>query len=281
MNLNFFRTFVVATLILSVFFFQSCKDDEIVQTDEITAENIEKSAEIDGISDNVSNIIEFVYTIEEGITGQSKSNPFLPECLTKTVVINGNTRTVTLNFEENCVMPNGNAISGIVNISYVRDPDAHTRTITYEFSDFYFNDVSIAGGGTIFREKENALGNPQSTKNQDIVVTWANGLSAHRVGEIVSEWIEGFYTIFNWSDNVFSITGNWTTEFSNTNVNMGLVTTPLRRELSCPYIVSGVVNLSHNAIEGTLNYGDGTCDNEAIFTGPNGVEQIIILQKLH
>ncbi len=277
MNSNFFKTFVVATLILSIFFFQSCKDDETELTDEITAENAEKSAEIDGISDNVSSIIEFVFILEEGIGKQSKSNPFLPECLTKTVVINGNSRVVTLDFEEDCEIHNGNKLSGVVIISYVRDPDAHTSMITYEFSDFYFNDVSIAGGGTIFREKQNTNANPQSTKNQDIVITWPNNFSAHRVGEIIDEWIEGFDTPFNWSDNVFSITGNWTTEFSNGDINTGLITTPLRRELSCPYIVSGEVTLSHNAAEGTLNYGEGICDNEAIFIGPAGVEHIIIL----
>lgn len=281
MNFKLLKTFVAATLFLSVFFIVSCNNDETEQTDEITAENAEKSTEIDLISDGISSIIEFVYILEEGIGAQPKSDSFLPDCLTKTIVINGNSRIVTLDFEENCEMPNGNVISGVVTISYVRDPEAHTGTITYEFSSFYFNDVSIAGGGTIFREKQNDDGNPQSTKNQDIVVTWPTGFSAHRVGEIVDEWIEGVDTIFNWGDNVFSITGNWTTEFSNGDINIGEITTPLRRELSCRFIVSGVVSLSHNGAVGSLDYGDGTCDNEAIFTGPNGVEHVIILHGPH
>jgi len=281
MNFKLLKIFIAATLILSAFFLLSCNNDETDQSEEITAESVEKSTEIDGISDGVSSIIEFVYILEEGIGAQPKSNPFLPECLIKTVVTSGNMRTVTLDFGEGCDMPNGNHISGIITISYVRDPEAHTRTITYEFSSFYFNDVNIAGGGTILREKQNDDGNPQSTKNQDIVVTWPTGFSAHRVGEIVDEWIEGVDTIFNWGDNVFSITGNWTTDFSNGDVNTGLITIPLRRELACRFIVSGEVTLSHNSAVGTLNFGDGSCDNEAIFTGSDGVEHVIILHKPH
>ncbi|MFT4698803.1 MAG: hypothetical protein ACI9SJ_001960, partial [Flavobacteriaceae bacterium] len=40
---------------------------------------------------------------------------------------------------------------------------------------------------------------------------------------------------------------------------------------------SGTVDVSRNDISGTLNYGDGTCDNTAILT-VNGNEYIITLQ---
>lgn len=268
---------IFSTLIIGVLFLTSCNTDEATLTDEITTENVQKSADIDAVSENLSNVIEIVYLLEEGLISQAKINdPFLPECLTKTVVINGNTRTVTLDFED-CDMPNGNHIDGIITISYVRDPQAHTVTITYGLSDFYFNYINIAGSGSILRERENDNGNPQSTNNQDITVTWPNDFSAHRVGVMISEWVEGFNTPLIWGDNVFSVTGNWTTEFPNGDVNTGLVTSPLRRELSCRFIVSGIISLTHNTAEGTLDFGDGTCDNEAIFTGPNGVEHIIVL----
>lgn len=267
----------ISALFVSVVILTSCADDEATLTDEISSENVQKSTDIDAVSDNLSSVIEAVYILEEGLGGKTINNdPFLPECLTKTVVTNGNTRTVTLDFDD-CYLPNGNHLDGIINISYVRDPDAHTRTITYSLSDFYFNDINIAGGGTILREKMNDNGNPQSTRNEDITVTWPNDFSANRVGVVVSEWVEGFDTPFIWRDNVFSITGNWTTDFSNGDVNTGLVTTPLRRNLVCRYIVSGIIALTHNTAEGTLDFGDGNCDNEAVFTGPNGVEHIIIL----
>lgn len=267
---------IFATLFISVLFFASCENDETTSTDEFSTESVQKSSEIDVVSENLSNIIELVYVLEEGLGSKQKSDPFLPDCLTKTIVINGNARNVTLDFDD-CDMPNGDHLDGMVTISYVRDPQAHTKTITYAMSDFYFNDIGIEGGGTILREKMNDNGNPQSTNNQDITVTWPNGFAAHRVGEVLTEWIEGFGTLF-WSDNVFSTTGNWTTEFPNGDVNTGLVTTALRKEMSCRFIVSGVITLTHNTAEGTLDFGDGTCDNEAVFIGPNGVAHTIILE---
>ncbi len=271
-----FKIRILVTLFVSVLLIMSCKKDEIVVADEAVTESIQKSAEIDVVSDNVSSIVEEVFIVEEGLVTRSKINPFLPECMTKTVVISGFTRTVTLDFGEGCEMNNGNYLSGIITIVYERDPNALTRTIKYSFTNFFFNYKNIEGGGSIFRERMNENGNPQSTKNQDITIIWPNGNSAHRVGVKIREWVEGFGS-GTWGDNVFLITGNWTTEFLNGNINSGIVTTPLRRELACRFIVSGVIALTHNNHAGTLDFGDGSCDNEAIFTDSNGVEHIIIL----
>ncbi len=272
-----FKLGFFTSLLFSVLFFTSC-EKEVVATDDMSVENIKKSTEIDIVSENVSSIVEEAFITEENIAGRTADvyTSFFPDCLTRTVVMTGNMRTVTLDFGEGCDMPNGNHLSGIITIEYVRDPALYTRTIAYSFTDFYFNYKNIAGGGSIYREWINANGNPQSTKTHDITITWPDGATAHRVGVKVREWIEGVGT-GTWGDNVYFITGDWTTEFPNGNVNTGLVTTALRRELACQFIVSGVVELSHNEFVGTLDFGDGTCDNVALFTGANGVEHTIIL----
>jgi len=270
-NLNF-----MITLLISVFIFTSCEKQEATISDNLSVEKVQQVAEIEVISEAVSSIIEEVYIID-GTDERKSTETFLPKCMTKTVVIDGLTRTLTLNFEGDCEMPNGNILSGTITLVYVRDPAAQTRTITYSFTDFYFNQKHIEGGGTIFREKSNENGNPQSTKNQSITLTWPNGKSAHRVEMKLREWIEGVGS-GTWGDNVYLVTGNWTTEFPNGDVNNGIVTIALRRELTCRFIVSGIIALSHNEASGTLDFGDGSCDNKAIFTDSNGVEHEIILR---
>jgi len=267
---------IIITLLVSVFFLTSCEKDEAIVTDELSVEKVQQTAEIDVTSDAVSSIIEEVY-IQDGKDIGKSIDTFLPACMTKTVVMDGNTRTVTLNFEEDCEMHNGNILTGTITMVYVRDPLALTRSITYSFTNFYFNYKNIEGGGSILREKSNTNGNPQSTKNQDITVIWPDGKSAHRIGVKVREWIEGVGT-GTWGDNVYAITGNWTTEFPNGDVNSGIITTPLRRELACRFIVSGVIAVSHNEAAGTLDFGDGSCDNIALFTNSNGVEHEVILR---
>jgi hypothetical protein len=268
------KTKLLATLFISLLFLTSCEKETDVTVEEMKTENVQKSTEIDVASDVVSSVVEEAYILDGTTDRNSKSDTFLPACMTKTVTIVGNTRTVVLEFDD-CTFK-GNHLDGIITMVYEKNPEAMTRTITYVFSDFYFNNKLIEGGGSILREKSNNQGNPQSTKNQDITVTWPDGKSAHRVGIKVREWIEGVGS-GTWGDNVFSITGQWTTEFPNGDLNSGIVTTPLRRELACNFIVSGVIALSHNELAGTLDFGSGSCDNEAIFTGPNGVEHIIIL----
>ncbi len=265
-------------LALGTLFFVSCEKEVDASSDDLSVANVQKSTDIDVASDDISSIIEETFVVEEGISSRSSQAyaSFLPPCMTRTVEVDGLTRTVTLDFGEGCDMPNGNHLSGIITIVYERDPDALTRTITYSFTDFYFNAKHIEGGGSILREFSNDNGNPQSTNNQNITVTWPNESTAHRVGVKIREWIEGFGS-GTWGDNVFLITGNWTTEFPNGNVNSGIVTTALRRELACRFIVSGQVALSHNNLAGTLDFGEGDCDNIATFTGPDGVEHTIVL----
>jgi hypothetical protein len=272
LNVIFFLMVSIGT-----FFFTGC-EKEVTVTDDTSVESAQKSAEIDVISDNVSVIVEEAFITEEGITSRSLESyeTFLPPCMTRTVEVSGMIRTVTLDFGDGCDMPNGNHLSGIITIVYERNPSALTRTITYSFTDFYFNNKNIEGGGSIFREWANDNGNPQSTKNQNITVTWPNAATAHRVGVKVREWVAGVGS-GTWGDNVFLITGNWTTEFPNGDVNSGIVTTPLRRELACRFIVSGEIALSHNEMAGTLNFGEGDCDNIAIFTAADGTEHTIVL----
>jgi hypothetical protein len=165
-----------------------------------------------------------------------------------------------------------------VKIVYEHDPTAQSRTITYTLTNFSFNQIVFNGGGTIVRVKNNTNNHPQSTATFDVTATFPDGKIAHRTGTKVREWIEGFETK-DWKDNVFLVTGNWTTEFNNGVVNKGTVITPLRRLATCPFFVSGVVELSHNGSVGKLHFGNGTCDNVAVFVGPNGVETIIKLKK--
>ena len=134
----------------------------------------------------------------------------------------------------------------------------------------------IAGGGTIFRERSNASSNPQSTFHKDIEITFPNGIIARIDGNRVREWIEGIGSGI-WEDNVFLVTGNWSIHFSTGHSRSALVTESLRREATCPFFVSGLVEVTRNETTGVLNFGDGTCDNLALLT-VNGEEIIIIFR---
>lgn len=282
MNLNVLKNGIVTLLISTAI--MSCESDEVATLIEeaITTGDIAVVDEVDVALDEVSASVEQAFILEEALGSLStkesdgKNFPeFFPSCLTKTVVIEQNMKIVTLDFGEGCEV-RGRFMAGILIMSYEKDPELRTRTITTTFDNYRVNRKLIEGSHSMVRVRENENGNPQSTFTFDVTVTWDNGDTASRVGEKIRTLIEGGDTRV-WSDNVFSITGYWKTERKNGTTVNAEITTPLRREKVCRFLVSGVIDLTKNDRSGTLDFGDGTCDNEALLTLDDGTEIAIIL----
>ncbi|MGK0211710.1 MAG: hypothetical protein ACI9D4_002044, partial [Polaribacter sp.] len=269
------KTIVVLLSVLVVF--TSCSEDtesEVTDSNaDLTLEQSKQAAKTDEVSTKAFNIIETAFIENEEEKGATTS--LFSDCVEITISAENDITFIILDFGFGCELNNGNIVAGKIHISYTPIQN-DTRNITYSFEDFYINSRGIEGGGTIFREHSNASGNPQSTLHKNIVVTFESGLVATVDGVRVREWVEGVGS-GTWMDNVYLVTGNWTADFSSGFSRSVLVTYSLRREATCQFFVSGTVDVSRNDISGTLNYGDGTCDNTAILT-VNGNEYIITLQ---
>ena len=100
-------------------------------------------------------------------------------------------------------------------------------------------------------------------------------ITATREGTRTVEWAEGFGS-GTWVDNVYYITGNWNTVFSNGFERSGEVTETLVRKLDCLYLVSGILEIQQEGFVGTIDWGNGDCDNAATLT-INGYEFPVIL----
>lgn len=275
MNSKLIKTGLLSLLSV-LFLFTSCsKDDsdiEIETSADFTVEQSRQAAEVDEVSTGALDIVEMAYLEQEEDAGKSSS--FFSDCVTITVSGENGVVFVTLDFGVGCELNNGNVISGMIHLMYSL-PQNGTRTINYTFENFFFNEKGIEGGGTIFRELSNSSGNPQSTFHKNLLVAFPNGITAAIEGNRVREWIEGVGS-GNWQDNVFLATGNWSIDFSNGFSRSAMVTEALRREATCPFFVSGLLEVAKNNTTGVLNFGDGTCDDIAILT-VNGEEIIIIL----
>jgi hypothetical protein len=107
----------------------------------------------------------------------------------------------------------------------------------------------------------------------DMNMTFTNANGVHtRVGTRTRECVEG-YTTALWTDNVYVVTGNWTTTFPNGNVHSNAIssTSPIRVRLNCDYrVVSGTVNITRPNHTAVLDYGAGTCDNIATLSIDGG-----------
>ena len=276
LNLRLFMTVMAMAL-----FITGCSDNESVdntpEEQQLDQSEVARSAEIDRASDSLDDIAISVYEIQEqSEQNRSAANFQLPECVTVTVVMEQNYREITIDFGTEGCLVHGNLLKGKIILTYERDPEAQEVFITKTFEDFYFNVKNIQGGKTILKQLSNENGNPQFTKTSDITVVWPNGAQASRGGVKVREWIEGFGSgVF--SDNVFEITGNWSTTFVNGNTHTYTVVIPLRREVICFYFVSGSIDVERTNFSGVFDYGEGDCDNMATFTFDSGEVIDIVL----
>jgi len=273
LKLNGIISFILLVLVIS-----SCSSDETLTGEEQQDySEVIRSAEIDkvdGIMDDIA--IKVFETQQESEETRTLPIYDLPACITTTVIIQQNNRQITIDFGKDGCLVRGNILKGKIILSYSRNTDAQTVFITKSLEDFYFNNMNIQGGKTILKEASNENGHPQFTKTLDVTVIWPNGIQASRSGEKVREWIEGHGSGV-WSDNVFGVTGFWTTTFVNGNTHSYKVQIPLRREVFCLYIVKGSIDVERTNFSGVFNYGEGECDNMATFTFANGTVIDILL----
>ena len=270
---------------LSLLVITSCSNEEdagteIASDEVISVAELQVSDESELITEEISSIAEDVYASDEISTtakGDYRSD-YLPECVVITTTVTEFTREKIIDFGEGCELPNGNVLSGIIKLNYAKDMTVASKSISLTLENFTFNSVAVEGSASVLRLRSSENGNPLGTVTSEFSATWPNGDTASFTGTRTREWIEGYGSGF-WGDNVFLITGKRTYIGRLGNVFVKEVTTPLRRELSCRFIVSGVLEISRNDNTATLDFGDGSCDATGILTQPDGTETEIFLRR--
>ncbi|RLD35579.1 MAG: hypothetical protein DRI83_06640, partial [Bacteroidetes bacterium] len=78
---------------------------------------------------------------------------------------------------------------------------------------------------------------------------------------------EGHSTPFIWWDDTYLITGSHNVVASNGTTLSATITLGLEFSLNCYWIKSGIIELQHSLLPLIeLDYGPGTCDDDAIVT---------------
>lgn len=277
----------IAIVMLSFFISCDSTNDGNDNNPALTAKDIAVNSKIDVAIDDVVYIVEDQYTAQQSISNRSStaSKSILPTCATFTTVLVDGTWTRTIDFgSAGCTLPNGNVLKGKIIISFSNDFTSKSRTLSYRFVDFYHNGKLLQGNKSITYESKStellATEHPVMTFTVDMKITFDDGKVYSRTGTTVKETIEGNETPLNWEDNVFLVTGNSATSLANGDTVTTVITTPLRYITSCklPFPVSGIVSITKNTSVGTLDFGDGKCDNLATLT-IDGVTKDINLEK--
>ena len=275
---------LAGVMLLATLLFISCEKEESpeVINEEQTFEvaELQASDESELISEEVLNIGEDVFATHQ-IAATAKGDyrsDYLPDCVTITTVVTSTSVEKTIDFGEGCELPNGNILSGIIFLSFEKDMELATHTLALALESFTFNGVAVEGSASIVRMRANENGNPQADASASYNATWPDGSTASFTGNRTREWIEGYGSGF-WGDNVFLISGKGTFTGKMGNVFVKETISPLRRELACRFIVSGVLEISRNDLTASLDFGDGSCDAKGMLTYPNGETEEIFLRR--
>lgn len=174
-------------------------------------------------------------------------------------------KTITLDYGEETELENGRIISGLVEIviSAPMNTEGAIRTVT--FTNFSVDSLVI--NGTITKEVVSLDDGRVVHIVRDLVVTLPDGTEVECYADLERTWNQGMGTPFNFGDDQMSITGFANCVDSDGNEYRREIRQALQLRGDCRYIAEGEVMYSANGLAfGSLNYGDGTCDNTCEMT---------------
>jgi hypothetical protein len=271
---------IAAFLTLGIIF-NACKKDK----EKVVSEDQTVSASEFALAENIFDDVESIADeAAMGIAGgaykstSDSSNGIMGPCAIVTHDTTVNPRTITIDFgTTNCLCNDGNYRRGKIIVSHSAPYFVPGSVKTITFDNYFVNDNQVLGTKIITNNGRNEANNLNWTKVVDGTIIYSTGETKHWTANRTRELIEGEGTPIRF-DDVFLITGTSTITRINGEIFTHTILTPLRKEVSCHNIVSGVVEItSADKPTRTLDYGTGECDNLAIVT-VNGESHTIILR---
>ncbi len=150
-------------------------------------------------------------------------------------------------------------------------------TVSANFDQYFVNGYGLQGSCSITNTSSLANGVSFTLQVTNGIFTFPDLTNFHYSGNKTVQMTAGSNTPFNFADDVYAITGNSNFSASDGTSMVSTVTTPLVRSFICKYISAGVISFVYNqTINGTIDFGDGTCDNAATLVAGNITKQITL-----
>jgi hypothetical protein len=183
-----------------------------------------------------------------------------------------------------CTGNDGHLRSGKINIEYTARLIYPGAVATTSFDGFYIDSVHVEGTHKITNTSNGTTNRQFTIEVRDAKLTRPNGDYTKWKSDKVITQIEGLMTA-DFHDDVFSVTGSAEGQVKKGNLLVGWsssITEALIKRFTCRWIVKGRIRtIRVNSIPtspwvAVLDFGNGTCDNQAIIT-INGVAHQITL----
>lgn len=259
--------------------FTACKkDSNSPDKNDENLESAESNSMAESYYNDVTTLVDAANTFGQNMTFRTTES-LLTNCVTVTINTTVSPKTITIDFgSSNCQCIDGRNRRGKILASYTGNYTDQGTVINITFDNYFVNDNQVKGTKTIT--------NMGLNNNSHLVYQIAvNGqvVKANNKGTITwistreREWIAGANTPLNLLDDTYGITGSANGTTASGHPYNITITQQLIRKISCNWIESGVITLVPEGLDPiTLNYGNGTCDANAVVTYNNKNYDILL-----
>ncbi len=248
---------LMALCFLSMLVFSCSKDAEnpLEVNGTITETEVKTVLDIDQVSGVTDQLVNEIFQ-----AGDSAKNLNLTDCYQADYTDTGFKVTF-----ENCSVDNSENLNGT--ISAVYEIGMNTSNVVVTFTNLMVGDIAINGTRAFSFSSENTE-NITFNITSDLVITMADGAVIKEKGnKVVGILFDGSF-----ENGVITLDGQWTVE-ADGNTYVVEVTSLLETPFGCTYVSKGSMTLAKNGLQVSVDFGDGTCDDMATLTYPDGTTQ--------
>ncbi len=300
-----FSTRMITAAFAAAILINGCKketSDSLSPQEEVQAATYSSESETESevtfndVFDNVMGVNSELGTGGVGIFGRVSSQngrisivDSVPTCVTVSIVpqsLGVFPKTVTLDFGTGC-FSHGHLRSGKIRTVYTGRLIEPGSSATTTFDNYKIDSVLVEGTHKITNSTGSTAGSNQrqfKIEVTDAKLTKPNGAYFQWNAVRTNTQIEGNGTVTP-ADDIFKVTGIANGKVKRENVIYlwnSEITKPLVKKFVCHWISEGTIKVTRQGLASTspyvaiLDYGTGTCDNQAKLT-INGVSQQITL----
>ncbi|MCG2459304.1 hypothetical protein K8352_00925 [Flavobacteriaceae bacterium F89] len=189
------------------------------------------------------------------------------ECYSYIEVANGFTVTFA-----NCSLEGHENITGNVEVEYAAGEG--TASFTATFDDLNVDGTIISGTRSYVFKGDMEQGVYTFSITSDMRVGFPDDSFYSEKGT------QNYSLVFGetWETSTYTISGNWNVEWKGNTYNLASAE-GIQGNLTCADINKGILEISKNGLNVSVNYGDGTCDDMATLVYPDGTTEEFTLDK--
>lgn len=262
---------IIALCIGFTSLFSSCKKKEVEEKDSDTSSAAEQSLASSIVNDMTSIADEAGRTNNVSSFRTTGSTAILSNCASLSFDTLAAAKTVTVSFgSTNCLGNDGRYRRGALILHFTGRYRDSLTVITVTPQNYFVNDNQVTGTKTITNNGHNAANHLVYTIQANIQI-----LRANNAGTLTwqstrqREWTAGESTL-SWQDDMYSITGTASGTSSGGGSFQSNITSPLIRNMApgCRrYFTAGTIaHTPAGKATRYLDYGNGTCDDQATVT---------------